>query len=82
MADHTVTIYSAPWCPYCKQAKSYLKDHGVAFMDVDIEKDPTAGEMIVKKSGQMGIPVIEVDGKRIIVGFDRPALREVLGLKD
>jgi len=82
MADHAVTVYSTPWCPYCKMTKAYLKEHEVPFKDIDVEADPAAGEEMMKKSGQMGIPVIEVDAKTIIVGFDRPALRDALGLKD
>lgn len=74
-----VTIYSTPTCPYCKMAKDYMKEKGVAFTDVDVSADEKAAEEMIKKSGQMGVPVIDVEG-RIIVGFDRDELKKSLGL--
>ena len=65
----TVTIYSTPTCPYCKMAKEYFSKKGVAFTDVDVSQDAAKAEEMVQKSGQMGVPVLDVDG-RIIVGFD------------
>ena len=74
-----VTVYSANWCAFCHASKQYLDKLGIKYEDRDVEKDPEAGKEAVGKSGQMGIPVIDIDGT-IIVGFDRPkidfALRE------
>lgn len=74
-----VTVYSAPWCAFCHAAKEYLKKLGVEYVEKDIETDRAFAEESVEKSGQMGIPVIDIDGD-IIIGFDRPqidiALRE------
>ena len=73
----TVTIYSTVWCGFCHAAKQYLDKLGVKYDDKDIEKDPASLAECVQKSGQMGIPVIDIDGK-IIVGFNRPAIDEAL----
>lgn len=75
-----VTVYSTEWCPWCNKAKEFLKEHDVKFENKDVEKDQKAAEEMVKKSGQSGIPVIDIDGK-IVIGFDEKALRELLKIK-
>ncbi len=72
-----VTIYTTPTCPYCKLAKDFFKEKGIAFSEVDVASDPTAANEMVKKSGQMGVPVIEVNGQ-IVVGWNQAALHEIL----
>ena len=74
---HTVTIYTTPTCVYCKMAKAYFADHQVLYTEKNVLTDLPAREEMVKKSGQLGVPVIEVDGE-IIVGFDQPRLVELL----
>lgn len=76
-----VRIYSTPTCPYCHAAKEYLKSHNVKYEDIDVSKDQKAAEEMIEKSGQMGVPVIEI-GSTIIIGFDREAIRKALKLKD
>ena len=76
----TVKVYSTPTCPYCKLTKEFLKEKGVAFMDIDVASDPAAANEMVKKSGQMGVPVIDIDGS-IVVGWNKGALEEALGMK-
>ncbi|MEY4745341.1 MAG: hypothetical protein RL272_1286 [Candidatus Parcubacteria bacterium] len=76
---HAVTIYSTPTCPYCKMAKSYLQENKVDFKDVDVAADDKAAQEMIEKSGQMGVPVIDIDGK-VIVGFDKEAMKKALGL--
>lgn len=73
-----ITIYSTPTCPYCVMAKNYLEDKGISFMDVDVSTNQEAAKEMVEKSGQMGVPVIDVDGK-IMVGFDAEKLDEMIG---
>ena len=68
-----VTVYSAPWCGFCKMAKSYLTGKNVDFTDINIEEDRSAAMHIVEKTGQAGIPVIEI-GNETILGFDRAAI--------
>ncbi len=76
-----VTIYSTPTCPYCKLTKDFLDDRGVDYTEIDVSADPAKANEMVKKSGQMGVPVVDIDGK-IIVGWNKSALAETLGLKE
>lgn len=73
MSDSSVTVYSATWCAFCHAAKDYLDKLGVKYTDKDVEKDPAAGLEAVNKSGQRGIPVLDIGGD-IIIGFDRPRI--------
>lgn len=68
MAKHNVTIYSTSTCPYCVMAKNYFNSKGVEYKELNVEIDEYAADLMIKKSGQMGVPVIDIDGK-IIVGF-------------
>jgi len=72
-----VIIYSATWCGFCHAAKQYLDGLGIKYDDRDVEVDPKVGDEAVAKSGQRGIPVIDIDGD-IIVGFDRPKIDAAL----
>jgi glutaredoxin-like YruB-family protein len=72
-----VKIYSTPTCPYCKMAKDFFKEKKIKFENIDVSEDEKAGKEMVDKSGQMGVPVIEIDGK-IIVGFDQEKIEELL----
>ena len=76
-----VKIYSTPACPYCVKAKEFFKEKGIEFEDIDVSADQEAAREMVEKSGQMGVPVIDIDGK-IIVGFDKDAIEEELGSED
>lgn len=70
----SVVVYSTPSCPYCTMAKDFLKKNAVPYEDYDVSRDSVRAEEMIRKSGQMGVPVIEVNG-RILVGF-RPAEME------
>lgn len=74
----TVEVYSTPTCPYCKQVKEYLKEKGIEFSDYNVATDLNARNNMVQKSGQLGVPVIDVGGE-IVVGFNRARLEELLG---
>lgn len=83
MSDPTPTkpiIYSATWCAFCHAAKQYMDKLGVAYEDRDVESKPEYASESVVKSGQMGIPVIDIHGE-IIVGFDRPKIDAALKAK-
>jgi glutaredoxin-like YruB-family protein len=75
-----IKIYTTPTCPYCVMTKDFMKEQGVAFEEVDVLQDVKAREELVEKSGQLGVPVIDVDGK-IVVGFNKAKLAELLGIK-
>lgn len=74
---HKVKIYSTPTCSHCIAAKAFFKEKGVKFENIDISDDPEAAKEAVEKSGQMGVPVIEIDGE-IVVGFDQDKVEELL----
>ncbi|NBS41159.1 glutaredoxin family protein [bacterium] len=76
----TVTVYSTPTCPYCKLAKTFLKEHKIAFTDIDVSADSEKSEEMIKKTGQMGVPVIEI-GDETIIGYDEKKMRKALGIK-
>lgn len=72
-----IKIYSTPTCPYCKLVKDYFKEKGIKFSDIDVASDAAAANEMVKASGQMGVPVIDIDGE-IIVGWNKSALEEAI----
>lgn len=72
-----VTIYSADWCGFCRAAKDYLTKLGVPFEERNVEEKLEYANEAVQKSGQMGIPVLDIDGE-IIIGFDRPRIDAAL----
>jgi glutaredoxin 3 len=75
--DKKVKVYSTPTCPYCKMAKVFFSEKGVDFEDIDVSSNQDAAKEMIEKSGQMGVPVIELNGK-IIVGFDKDAIEAEL----
>jgi len=72
-----IKVYSTPSCPWCHKLKDYLKEKGVKFEDIDVAADQTKANEMIEKSGQMGVPQIEINGK-IIVGFDQEAIDKEL----
>lgn len=75
-----VTIYTTPTCPWCKATKKFFQDNGVQYEEKDVAADLAARQDMIQKSGQMAVPVIDIDG-RIIVGYDEHQLRDALNLK-
>ena len=74
-----VRVYSTPTCPWCIRTKQFLKDNNIAFEDIDVSSNQQAAEEIIQKSGQMGVPVLDIDGQ-VIVGFDKERIKQALGL--
>jgi glutaredoxin-like YruB-family protein len=72
-----VKVYSTQTCPWCDKAKDYLRDKGVAYDVVDVGADRAAAMEMVKKTRQMGVPVVQI-GERYIVGFDVKAIDSAL----
>jgi len=77
MTEHKVKVYSTKTCPWCHKTKDFLKEKNVKFEDIDVGADQKAANEMVEKSGQMGVPVVDIDGK-IIVGFDKEAIEKAL----
>jgi len=74
-----VIVYSTPSCPYCKMAKEYLKSKNIEFEDVDVSANMERAMEMIRKSGQQGVPVLDIKGK-IIIGFNKPEIDATLGL--
>jgi glutaredoxin-like YruB-family protein len=76
---HRVLVFTTPSCPWCIRAKQYLRQRNVAFREVDVSRDAAAARDLARRTGQMGVPVVEIDG-RPIVGFDKSQIDRLLGL--
>ena len=74
-----VIIYSTPTCIYCRLAKEWFKEKGVEYTEYDLSVDAEKRDEVIKKTGQMGVPVIEIDGE-IAIGFDRKRIEQLLGI--
>jgi glutaredoxin-like YruB-family protein len=72
-------VFTTPTCPWCQRAKSYLRSKSIPFKEVDVSRDQQAARDLVRRTGQMGVPVIEIDG-RTVVGFDQRQVDRLLGL--
>ena len=75
----SVMIYSTPACPFCIRAKQFLKENNIAYDDIDVSSNQIKAQEMMSKSGQMGVPVLDIEGE-IIVGFDKTKIREALGI--
>lgn len=72
-----VMVYSTPTCPYCNMVKEFLTENKVEFEEKNVAEDEAAAKEMIEKTGQQGVPVIDIDGKTV-VGFDEAKLRELL----
>ena len=75
-----VKIYSTPTCPWCIKTKEFLKERGIEYEDYDVSTDEKAREEMKEKSSQMGVPVLDIDGK-IIVGYDEEGIKGALNIQ-
>ncbi len=75
-----VEIYSTPVCKYCSLAKDFFKKNNIAYTEYDVAADQAKKEEMIEKSGQLGVPVIDVGGD-IVVGFDEAVLKDLLAVK-
>ncbi|TET84228.1 MAG: NrdH-redoxin [Candidatus Nealsonbacteria bacterium] len=76
-----VKIFLTPSCPYCFTLKEFLKEHNIKFKEIDVSKDEKAREEMIKKTGKMEVPVVEIDGQ-IVVGFDKKKICKLLNIKE
>ncbi|MBN3040737.1 MAG: glutaredoxin family protein [Candidatus Omnitrophica bacterium] len=75
----SVKLYSTPGCPYCIKTKDFLKQNNISFENFDVSADQDKAQEMINKSGQMGVPVIDINGE-IVVGFDKEKIKKLLGL--
>ncbi len=80
MNQPKVIVFSTPTCTFCTQAKRYFREKKVKFRDVDVSRDQRAAADMQRRSGQTGVPVIMINN-RPIIGFDKPKINQMLGIK-
>lgn len=74
-----VKVYSTPTCPYCKMIRQFFAENNIQFEDIDVAANQAMAQEMIKKSGQLGVPVIDVNGQ-IVVGFDKNKLKQLLNI--
>ena len=72
-----ITIYTTPTCPWCRTTKEFLKSRKIKYKEIDVSKDRKAAEEMIKKSGQYGVPVLDINGK-IVIGFDKEKIEQLI----
>ena len=75
-----VRVFSTQFCPYCVTLKEFLKENNIEFEEIDVSENKEALEEMVKKSGQMGVPVVDIDNE-IVIGFDREKISKLLNIE-
>lgn len=75
-----VTVYSTPSCSWCTTLKNYLKANNIHYTDIDVSRNQQAAEDMVRRSGQQGVPQMDIEG-RIVVGFDKNKINSLLGIQ-
>jgi len=76
-----VIIFSTPTCSFCNLAKRYFKEKNIRFTDVDVSRDQSAARDMMRRTGQMGVPVILINNKAV-VGFDKNKINQMLNIKN
>lgn len=79
MSQQNVVVYTTPTCGYCMAVKDYLSDHNIDYTEYDVSQNRQKAQEMMDKTGQMGVPVVEINGD-VIVGFDKQKIREKLNL--
>ncbi len=79
-AQPRVILFTTPTCSFCNMTKKYFRDKGIKFKEVDVSRDAAAARDMARRSGQMGVPVVDIGGK-IVIGFDRPKIDKYLGIR-
>ena len=74
-----VSIYTTPACVYCKMAKEFFSKHNITYTEYNVVTDAKHRDEMIERSGQMGVPVIDIDGN-VVVGFNEIRLRKLLGI--
>ena len=76
-----IVVFSTPACPYCDTLKEFLKENNIKFEEVDVSRDEKLKEEVIKKSGQIGVPVVEINGE-MVAGFDKKKICQLLNIKE
>ena len=73
----SVKVYSSSTCPWCIRAKQFLKENNIEFQNLDVAGDQKAADEMMAKTGQMGVPVLDIDGE-MVIGFDKEKIKQLL----
>ena len=76
-----IKVFSTPACPFCVTLKTFLTNHNIEFENINVAEDKESAKEMIEKSGQMGVPVLDIDGE-IVVGFDKKRIIELLEIKE
>ena len=76
-----IRVFSTPACPYCVTLKNFLEEKGFKYENIDVSNDQKAAKEMIEKTGQMGVPVVEINGE-IIIGFDREKISKLLNIQE
>lgn len=76
-----VKLFVTPSCPYCFTLKEFLKEHNIKFKEIDVSQDEKVKDELIKKTGKMEVPIVEIEGE-IIVGFDKEKICKLLNIKE
>jgi len=76
-----IKIYTTPTCVYCHSLKNFFKEKNISFEEIDVSKNEIAAQEMIDRSGQMGVPVLDIDGQ-IVVGFDKAEIVKLLQIKE
>ena len=76
-----IKVFSTPTCSFCVTLKTFLTDHNIEFEEINVAEDKEGAKEMIEKSGQMGVPVMDIDGE-IVVGFDKKRIVELLKIKE
>ncbi|KPJ73502.1 glutaredoxin [Parcubacteria bacterium DG_74_1] len=76
-----IIVFTTSLCPYCVTLKQFLKENNIQFEEIDVSQDEKLKEEIIKKSGQMGVPVVEINGE-MVAGFDKKRICQLLNIKE
>jgi len=76
-----VRVFTTETCPYCISLKDFLKEHNIDFEEINVAEDEKGRKEMIEKSGQMGVPVIEVEGQ-IVIGFNKEKIFQLLNIKE
>lgn len=77
---HIVKIYTTPSCVFCRMSKEFFKANNIEYQELNVATDVAARNEMIQKSGQFGVPVIDIDGN-LVIGFDKPQLAQLLGIR-
>jgi len=75
-----VKVYTTPTCPYCQTLKEFLKEHKIAFVEIDVAEDEKARDEIIDRTHQIGVPIIEIDDQ-LVIGFDKRRICQLLNIQ-